>query len=103
PTPYEPFPNVNLESIACGTPALTTATAGGADLIEDGKTGYLISNVHAIREMAEKLDTHFSLSSAERSRMSAFCWEKAQQMTLERNAQHTVELFEEVLREKFRV
>jgi UDP-glucose:(heptosyl)LPS alpha-1,3-glucosyltransferase len=103
PTPYEPFPNVNLESIACGTPALTTSTAGGADLIEDGKTGYLVSNVHAIAEIADRLDTHFSLSSAERSRMSAQCWEKACQMPVEQNARQTVELFEEVLREKFRV
>src|SRR5262249_40755788 len=64
PPPDEPFPNVNLESIACGTPALTTATAGGADLIEDGKTGYLVSNVHAIEEIAERIDEHLSLSSA---------------------------------------
>ena len=103
PTTYEPFPNVNLESLACGTPALTTETAGGADLIEDGKTGYLVSNVHAIGEIAERLDAHFSLSSAERARMSDCCWETARHMTVERNAQHTVELFEEVLREKFRV
>jgi UDP-glucose:(heptosyl)LPS alpha-1,3-glucosyltransferase len=103
PTTYEPFPNVNLESLACGTPALTTTTAGGADLIEDGKTGYLISNVHAIGEIADRLDSHFSLSSAERARMSDCCWEKARHMTVERNAQHTVELFEEVLREKSRV
>ncbi len=57
PTTYEPFPNVNLESLACGTPALTTATAGGADLIEDGKTGYLVSNVHAVEEIAERIKT----------------------------------------------
>ena len=103
PTTYEPFPNVNLESLACGTPALTTATAGGADLIEDGKTGYLVSSVHAIGEIADRLDAHFSLSSAERGRMSDVCWETARHMTVERNAQQTVELFEEVLREKFRV
>jgi hypothetical protein len=35
--------------------------------------------------------------------MSAACWEKAQQMTVEKNARETYELFEEVLREKFRV
>jgi UDP-glucose:(heptosyl)LPS alpha-1,3-glucosyltransferase len=103
PTTYEPFPNVNLESIACGTPALTTATAGGADLIEDGKTGYLVSNVHAIEEIAERIDEHLSLSSAERAAMSIACWETARKMTVEKNARETCELFEEVLREKFRV
>jgi UDP-glucose:(heptosyl)LPS alpha-1,3-glucosyltransferase len=103
PTTYEPFPNVNLESLACGTPALTTATAGGADLVEDGKTGYLVSNVHAIEEIAERIDAHFSLSSAERAMMSNACWETARKMTVEKNARETCELFEEVLREKFRV
>jgi UDP-glucose:(heptosyl)LPS alpha-1,3-glucosyltransferase len=103
PTTYEPFPNVNLESLACGTPALTTATAGGADLIEDGKTGYLVSNVHAIEEIAERIDDHFSLSAAERIAMSRACWETARKMTVEKNARETCDLFEEVLREKFRV
>jgi UDP-glucose:(heptosyl)LPS alpha-1,3-glucosyltransferase len=103
PTTYEPFPNVNLESLACGTPALTTATAGGADLIEDGKTGYLVSNVHAIEEIAARLDAHFALPTAERDAMSSACWETASKMTVEKNARETCELFEEVLREKFRV
>ncbi len=103
PTTYEPFPNVNLESMACGTPALSTATAGGADLIEDDRTGYLVSSVHAVAQIAEKLDGHFSLSKGEREAMSAACWEKARQMTVDKNARQTVELFEEVLREKFRV
>jgi UDP-glucose:(heptosyl)LPS alpha-1,3-glucosyltransferase len=103
PTTYEPFPNVNLESLACGTPALTTATAGGADLIQDGHNGYLVSNVHAIEEIAERLDYHFSLSTAERTAMSSNCWATARQMTIEKNAQQTLEMFEEVLREKFHV
>jgi UDP-glucose:(heptosyl)LPS alpha-1,3-glucosyltransferase len=103
PTTYEPFPNVNLESLACGTPALTTLTAGGADLIEDGRNGYLVSSADAIGEIAERLERHFSLSSAERARMSARCAETATQMTVERNARQTLALFEEVLREKFRV
>ncbi len=59
--------------------------------------------MHAIGEIADRLDAHFSLSSAERGRMSDVCWETARHMTVERNAQQTVELFEEVLREKFRV
>ena len=79
------------------------AEAGGADLIEDGKTGYLVSNVHAIEEIAERIDEHLSLSSAERAAMSIACWETARKMTVEKNARETCELFEEVLREKFRV
>ncbi len=103
PTAYEPFPNVNLEALACCLPVLTTQTAGGADVIETGTNGYLISNVHAIGEMTEWLDQHFSLGSTAHEQMRARCWSTAKEMTIERNVCQTIELFEEVLLEKFRV
>lgn len=103
PTTYEPFPNVNLESMACGTPALTTTTAGGADIIEHGKHGYLVSSVHAVDEMTNCLNEHFQLSSTKRQEMSDACWSLAQGMTVETNVKKTLEVFEEVLLEKFRV
>ncbi len=34
--------------------------------------------------------------------MSSACWETARKMTVEKNARETCELFEEVVREKFR-
>jgi UDP-glucose:(heptosyl)LPS alpha-1,3-glucosyltransferase len=103
PTAYEPFPNVNLEALACGLPVLTSQTAGGADVIEPGANGYLVSSVHAVDEMTDLIDQHFLLSAADRQEMQARCWLTAKDMTMERNVRETIELFEEVLLEKFRV
>ena len=103
PTAYEPFPNVNLEAMACGLPAMTTRTNGGADVIEPGRNGYLISDVYAVDEMTACLDRHFCLSDEERAQMSAWCWKTACNMPLEKNVQQTLDVFEEVLLEKFRV
>ncbi len=102
PTAYEPFPNVNLEAMACGMPVITTTTAGGADIIQVEKNGYLISDVNAVDEMIEWIDHHFDLTTDQQSKMSDTCWNVAQQMTLEKNVQQTVTLFEEVLDEKNR-
>lgn len=103
PTAYEPFPNVNLEALACGLPVLTTQTAGGADVIETGQNGYLISGVHAMGEMTGWIDDHFDMGPTAQEQMRARCWSTAREMTVERNVQQTIELFEEVLLEKFRV
>lgn len=102
PTAYEPFPNVNLEAMACGLPVLTTTTSGGAEIVSPGRNGYLISDVHAVDELIESLDAHLALSAAERRAMAEACWETARTMTIERNVQQTLEVFEEVLLEKFR-
>jgi UDP-glucose:(heptosyl)LPS alpha-1,3-glucosyltransferase len=103
PTAYEPFPNVNLEAMACGLPVVTTMTNGTGEVITEGCNGYLIPTVDSVAEMTAAIDRHLSLSPAERDRMSAACWETARGMTVEKNVQQTLELFEEVLLEKFRV
>ncbi|MGE3314638.1 MAG: glycosyltransferase family 4 protein [Planctomycetaceae bacterium] len=103
PTAYEPFPNVNLEAMACGTPALTTSTAGGADIIHHGENGYLVSSVHAVDEMTRCLNDHFSLATSSLRAMSDACWGFARTMTVEANVAKTLDVFEEVLLEKFRV
>lgn len=100
PTAYEPFPNVNLESMACGLPVMTTSTAGGADVVKTGENGYLISDVHAVDEMIAAIDTHLGLPETDRQRMSEACWATALRFPIERNIQQTLSMFEEVVREK---
>jgi len=103
PSTYEPFPNVNLEAMACGLPVLTTATTGGAEVIVEGTNGYLIPHVNAVEEMVARLDHHLGLPATQRAAMSEGCWSTAQQMTVEKNVRKTLDVFEEVLLEKFRV
>ena len=41
PTLEDNFPTVNIESLACGTPVLTYATGGSAEMIDE-KTGIVV-------------------------------------------------------------
>ncbi len=100
PTIYEPFPNVNLEAMACGTPVITTATAGGADIIESGHNGYVVPDAWAVEELAEQIDHHFLLPFSTRRLMSDNCWHVASKLRIEDNARQVAQVFEEVLLEK---
>jgi UDP-glucose:(heptosyl)LPS alpha-1,3-glucosyltransferase len=41
PTLYDPFPNVILEAMAGGLPVITSKKSGGAELIEQDRSGYV--------------------------------------------------------------
>jgi len=43
PALYEPFGNVHLEALASGVPVLTSARAGGAELVRQGDTGWIVA------------------------------------------------------------
>jgi UDP-glucose:(heptosyl)LPS alpha-1,3-glucosyltransferase len=103
PTAYEPFPNVNLEAMACGLPVVTTMTAGGADVIDHGENGYLIPSMDAVDELKECIDHHLMLPPGRRDAMSAECARRAGRMTIEENVRQTLQMFEEVIVEKSRV
>jgi len=100
PTVYEPFPNVNLEAMACGLAPLTTLTAGGADIIRHGENGYLIPSSDSVTEMRNCIDDHLSLSTSHRQKISQACWDTARQMTIDRNVEQTLSVFREVVDEK---
>lgn len=100
PTVYEPFPNVNLEAMACGTPVITTASAGGADIVEPGRNGFVIPDAWSVDSLIEQIDQYFALPSSAKKRMSDTCWEIASKLRVEDNARQVADVFEEVLREK---
>ncbi len=100
PTIYEPFPNVNLEAMACGTPVITTATAGGAEIIREGRNGYLIPDAWSVDLLAEQIDHHLALPASQKQSMHDACWDGASRLRIVDNAQQVAAMFEDVVREK---
>lgn len=45
PTAYDPFSNACLEALACDCPVITTCWNGAAEVIETGKTGYIMQSI----------------------------------------------------------
>lgn len=80
PSYYESFGLVGLESLACGTPVVTTDVGGASSFIRQGETGYMIDD-NAPSHLAEKIDLLLSTSktgteyaSSVRASVSEFNW-----------------------------
>ncbi|NOY54255.1 MAG: glycosyltransferase family 4 protein [Deltaproteobacteria bacterium] len=95
PSRYDSFANVHLEALACGLPVITTKMAGGSEVVQEGKTGFVIERTdeidalaHAFREM---------MNPVRRDAMSRRAPETATGFTLERNAGETVAVYKSIL------
>ncbi len=58
PALYEPFGNVHLEALAAGLPVLASSRAGGSEVVNHGKNGWVVDDPEkpdAIREGLEAL------------------------------------------------
>jgi len=75
PTRFEAFGNVVLESIACGTPVVTTSQCGAAEALDD-KCAVITDDLESGVKQAEALD-------------SDYCTEFAQQYTWDEVANKT--------------
>ncbi|MBZ0294186.1 MAG: glycosyltransferase [Anaerolineae bacterium] len=90
------FPNVVLESLACGTPAAGFRVGGLPDMIQPGKTGILADLVDT-DAMADGISRLFN-DAAELERYRAACRKKAvEHFSLELQAQQYVTLYEELV------
>jgi glycosyltransferase involved in cell wall biosynthesis len=73
---------VQQEAMACGLPLIVTANAGGDDLIEEGKTGFLVP-IRSPDQIAEKIawfaDHRAALPAmreAAREKAAGYTWER---------------------------
>ena len=71
PTEYEPFGLVISEALACGTPVITSARAGGAELMVDGRDGLLLEDPASADELRGALRRFAALDGEQRAAMSA--------------------------------
>jgi UDP-glucose:(heptosyl)LPS alpha-1,3-glucosyltransferase len=55
PTHFDAFGNVVLEALASGLPALVSDKAGAAEVVEDGKTGWILSDPEDDAALAERI------------------------------------------------
>ena len=98
PTFYDPFSNVCLEALACGLPVITTTSNGAAEIIEDGKNGYIVDDARSVEDMAQKIS--LLLRREVRETMIGHAIRSAKKFTIEENARKTIALFEKVLTRK---
>jgi UDP-glucose:(heptosyl)LPS alpha-1,3-glucosyltransferase len=98
PSLYDPFANVHLEALASGLPVITTTSAGGSEIIEEGANGYVLSEPQDTEKMARCILE--LLDPLKRKRMSENAVESVKDFTVERNTREVAALYEEVLREK---
>lgn len=83
PSVKEPFGRVILEAMACGKPVVSTRVGGPLDIVEDGRTGYLVDRANSdqlavrINELLQDPKKIRDFGVAARNRVvESFDWEK---------------------------
>jgi len=82
PTFYDPCSLVVPEALHAGLPVITSAQNGAAELVDDGRTGYVVPDSWNTTAWAEALARLLD-DGALRARMSAEAAKQAQTMTME--------------------
>ena len=92
PTLYDPFSNATLEAMASGLPVVTTRNNGAAELIENGREGFVITDPLDAQKLADTI--HHSLPHL--TVMGKRAREKAEQFPIQKAAQEFTETIKRV-------
>ena len=91
----ESFGIAALEAMAAGLPVVVSAVGGLTELVEDGKTGWLVSPADP-KALAERL-IQLLLNPPEREEMGAAAWARASQFSAKRMTDHIERLYHRLL------
>jgi UDP-glucose:(heptosyl)LPS alpha-1,3-glucosyltransferase len=91
PTIYDPFSNACLEAMASGLPVITTRNNGAAEVLEQGKEGFVINSVVDHTELADKL----ILALEDAGRMGSLARTKAERFGIAGAAAYFIRLMKE--------
>lgn len=99
PTLSDPFANVCLEALACGLPVVTTTSNGAAEILEEGRTGYVLQSGRSlVPQMVAGIASFDRLSRERRKEMGRLARSCAEGFTIRNNARRTLEVLEAVKR-----
>ena len=98
PSYREGFPNVVLEAMASGVPVVATDVGGINEIVENGKSGFIVEKGD-IKSMAKHALTILQERSI-RERMGIHSKEKVSSFSMERMAKETRNLYLTLLKEK---
>lgn len=96
PTLADNLPNTVMESMACGTPVVAFNVGGIPDMVQNGKTGVLVTLgdgaalAHAIRNLRQNPEQLHEMARASRAMAAG-------EFPLERQAKQYQELYEQIL------
>ncbi len=91
---YEPFSNATIEALAMGLPVVTSSKSGAAEVIENGRTGYVCDALDvggfaaAFRSFADR---------EKRLAMGIAAREQAERFSLAEKTQELIELYRRLL------
>jgi len=100
PSLYEPFANVCLEACACGLPVLTTAQNGSSELIEQGKSGYVVENADMVELMTQHIGEYSGLADVEKQAMSELAFTATEGYSWSAHVDSLEQLFNDVKEKK---
>jgi UDP-glucose:(heptosyl)LPS alpha-1,3-glucosyltransferase len=97
PTRYDPFANVCLEAMACGTPVMTTRMNGVSEVIETGRDGFVLRDV-SVGELTASLRAYLAVDDPRA--LGARACQKASSFTMEAHMRDLLALYADVIEDK---